>query len=69
MRLIKGPRMPEDLADQDGVSPAARAKAAAFTTLRGTVLRYDRPTEPVGVEDWEALNFDTPMADGLASRP
>jgi prevent-host-death family protein len=23
--------------------------------LRGTVLRYDRPTEPVGVEDWEAL--------------
>ena len=23
--------------------------------LRGTVLRYDRPTEPVGGEDWEAL--------------
>jgi len=23
--------------------------------LRGTVLRYDRPTEPVGREDWEAL--------------
>jgi len=23
--------------------------------LRGTVIRYDDPTEPVGVEDWEAL--------------
>lgn len=23
--------------------------------LRGTVLRYDDPNEPVGVEDWEAL--------------
>jgi len=23
--------------------------------LRGTVLRYDDPLEPVGAEDWEAL--------------
>jgi prevent-host-death family protein len=23
--------------------------------LRGTLLRYDDPFEPVGVEDWEAL--------------
>ena len=23
--------------------------------LRGTPIRYDRPTEPVAVEDWEAL--------------
>ena len=23
--------------------------------LRGSVLRYDDPTEPAGVEDWEAL--------------
>lgn len=23
--------------------------------LRGSVLRYDAPTEPVGMEDWEAL--------------
>jgi hypothetical protein len=23
--------------------------------LRGSVLRYDDPTEPVAVEDWEAL--------------
>lgn len=27
----------------------------ALKALRGTVLRYDHPTEPVGVEDWEAL--------------
>lgn len=24
-------------------------------SLRGTVLRYDDPTEPVEVEEWEAL--------------
>lgn len=23
--------------------------------FRGTLLHYDEPTEPVGVEDWEAL--------------
>ena len=23
--------------------------------LKGSVLRYDKPTEPVGVEDWESL--------------
>lgn len=23
--------------------------------LRNTVIRYDDPTEPVGVEDWESL--------------
>jgi len=30
----------------------ARELLAAF---RGSVLRYDEPTEPVGLEDWEAL--------------
>jgi prevent-host-death family protein len=24
--------------------------------LRGTVLHYEDPTEPIGVEDWEALS-------------
>jgi len=28
---------------------------AALRGLRGSVVRYDEPTEPVGVEDWEAL--------------
>jgi prevent-host-death family protein len=26
-----------------------------FRGLRNTVLRYDDPLEPVGVDDWEAL--------------
>jgi PHD/YefM family antitoxin component YafN of YafNO toxin-antitoxin module len=26
-----------------------------FEILRGSVLRYDEPFEPVGVEDWEVL--------------
>ena len=29
--------------------------AEALESLRGSVLRYDDPTEPVGLEDWEAL--------------
>jgi prevent-host-death family protein len=28
---------------------------AILQALRGTVLRYDDPFEPVGTEDWEAL--------------
>lgn len=27
-------------------------------TLRGTPVEYDRPDEPVGVEDWEAIKED-----------
>jgi antitoxin (DNA-binding transcriptional repressor) of toxin-antitoxin stability system len=26
-----------------------------FEALRGSVLRYDRPTDPVGDGDWDAL--------------
>jgi prevent-host-death family protein len=28
---------------------------AALRSLRGSVLRYDDPLEPVGMDDWEAL--------------
>ena len=28
--------------------------AAAFTELRDSVVRYEAPTEPVGVDDWES---------------
>lgn len=28
----------------------------ALKSLRGSVLRYDDPTEPVGLEDWESLH-------------
>ena len=27
----------------------------ALAALKGSVRRYDAPTEPVGVEDWESL--------------
>lgn len=27
----------------------------ALQALRGTVLQYDKPMEPVALEDWEAL--------------
>ncbi len=27
--------------------------------LRGTVIRYDRPDEPVGIDDWEVLNDES----------
>ena len=33
----------------------ATEKRDPFETLRGSVLRYDDPFEPVGLEDWEAL--------------
>jgi len=28
---------------------------AVLASLRGSVVRYTRPTEPVGADDWEAL--------------
>jgi prevent-host-death family protein len=28
---------------------------AALETLRGSLLKYDAPTDPVGKADWEAL--------------
>lgn len=37
------------------VVPYSRDPAEAIKALRGSVLRYDDPTEPVGVEDWESL--------------
>jgi hypothetical protein len=37
------------------VLPSARLPAASAHPLKGTVLRYDRPTDPVTADDWEAL--------------
>jgi hypothetical protein len=37
------------------VRPAAHPTAPADHPLRGTVLRYDRPTDPVADTDWDAL--------------
>lgn len=33
----------------------APAKIDPMEALKGSVLRYDDPFEPVGLEDWEAL--------------
>jgi prevent-host-death family protein len=37
------------------VTPYAPDPAGALAALRGSVIRYDDPTEPVGLEDWESL--------------
>ncbi len=33
-----------------------RSEVDILRILRGSVLRYDEPTKPVAVEDWETLN-------------
>ena len=37
------------------VVPYFPEPAKALKALRGSVLSYDDPAEPVGVEDWESL--------------
>lgn len=37
------------------LAPYAQDPMEALKALRGSVLRYDDPTEPVGQEDWESL--------------
>jgi prevent-host-death family protein len=37
------------------IVPYDHDPAEILKTLRGSVLRFDDPLEPVGVEDWEAL--------------
>jgi prevent-host-death family protein len=36
------------------VVPFSSDREDVRASLRNTVLRYDEPTEPVGVEDWES---------------
>jgi hypothetical protein len=36
--------------------PYIENPVAALKTLRNTVLKYENPTKPVGVEDWEDLS-------------
>ena len=38
------------------IVPYVNNPAEALKTLRNTVLKYDDPTGPVGVEDWEDLS-------------
>jgi len=37
------------------IVPYAEDPEAALRALRNTVINYTDPTEPVGLEDWEAL--------------
>jgi prevent-host-death family protein len=37
------------------IVPFVDDPAAALAALRGTVVSYENPTEPVGVKDWESL--------------
>ncbi|RLE23977.1 MAG: type II toxin-antitoxin system Phd/YefM family antitoxin [Acidobacteria bacterium] len=36
--------------------PYSADPSETLAALRGSVIRYDDPTEPVGLEDWEALS-------------
>ena len=51
----------EELILTDGGKPVLRVvpfkpdPMEALKSLRGSVLRYDDPMEPVGLEDWESL--------------
>ena len=37
------------------ILPVRPSESEARDKLRGALLKYDDPTEPVAVEDWEAL--------------
>ena len=37
------------------VVPYSENQADVLKALRNSVLKYDNPTEPVGLEDWESL--------------
>lgn len=38
------------------VRPYSEKKRDPMEALRGSVLRYDRPTEPVADDEWDAAN-------------
>lgn len=37
------------------IIPYAEAPENAFKMLRSSVLKYEKPLEPVGLEDWDLL--------------
>jgi prevent-host-death family protein len=42
------------------IVPYAADPADLLKPFRNSVLKYDDPTAPVGLEDWEALRNDSP---------
>ncbi len=37
------------------VTPYREDPAASLKVLRNSVLKYDAPTDPIGVDDWDVL--------------
>lgn len=37
------------------ITPYSEEPSEVLKMLRGSVLKYEKPTEPVGVLDWEAI--------------
>lgn len=37
------------------VTPYVEDPQEILKSLRGSITKYEKPTEPVGVDDWEAL--------------
>lgn len=37
------------------IAPYRKEKTFPLKALLGSVIKYEDPTEPVGLEDWEAL--------------
>ena len=44
----------ESQAPQQTAAPSSQVETNIYP-LHGKVVRYDEPTEPVGLEDWEVL--------------
>ncbi len=38
------------------IIPLSAEPERLFRSLRGTVIEYESPTEPVGLDQWETLN-------------
>ena len=38
------------------IVPYSEDSDKGMEALRGTVVKYDQPTEPVGLEDWKSLS-------------
>jgi hypothetical protein len=47
-------QLPAELADWVEVETGQNASLQARYPLRGSVVRYEQPTDPVGEGDWEA---------------
>jgi prevent-host-death family protein len=58
-RAVEKTRKPLTITDRGRpvlkIVPYSEDPGTLLEELRNTVLRYENPTEPVGLDDWEAL--------------